>query len=453
MCKSTRMPLVRALMGCALSLVFSAGAYADDFHYVNILIGDRAVGMGGAYTAISDDAAGAIYNPAGLVYGTGSNLAASVNAFSNTRKTYKGALTSTSGKKHDWEQESSVLLPNFFGATYDTSVGTIGLTYAVPDSIQRKQQQSFADITSSRAGAEIRQYNLNINDVDHTYLFGPSYAFRVSDNLSLGATLYGSYRDSTVIRNQSLFLRDTDPGDTIDNSNAFQTINGYLYRTEWGVRPILGVMWSPADKWAVGFSASKTWIVSAKQKKQTTINSNVDSDPNTPLFLLEKDEEERDIPFEARLGVAYFPSPALLLSADVSYHSGSGDLIREGQTLRITGPNAFQVVEDELQPVINVALGGEYYLTDKLALRGGLYTDFANTEDIRKDGVTVDQPEHVDIFGGTLSLTRFTRSTSATLGIGYAYGKGEAQIVSGSPRVQDLEINNFMAFLSAAYNF
>lgn len=55
--------------------------YADEFHNINQLIGDRATGMGGAYTAVSDDASGLFYNPAGIVYVTDKNFSASVNAF------------------------------------------------------------------------------------------------------------------------------------------------------------------------------------------------------------------------------------------------------------------------------------------------------------------------------------------------------------------------------------
>ena len=44
-------------VGVGLSL--GAGAsLADQYHYMNILQGDRAQGMGGAFTAIADDASG-----------------------------------------------------------------------------------------------------------------------------------------------------------------------------------------------------------------------------------------------------------------------------------------------------------------------------------------------------------------------------------------------------------
>jgi len=40
--------------------------YADDAHYKNMLIGERAATMGGSYVAISDDSTGCYYNPAGI---------------------------------------------------------------------------------------------------------------------------------------------------------------------------------------------------------------------------------------------------------------------------------------------------------------------------------------------------------------------------------------------------
>ena len=45
----------------------SALALADDGHYQNFLVGERAAGMGGAFTAIANDPSGTYYNPAGLV--------------------------------------------------------------------------------------------------------------------------------------------------------------------------------------------------------------------------------------------------------------------------------------------------------------------------------------------------------------------------------------------------
>lgn len=443
----------------AATLLFSgafSGAFlpasvsADEFHYVNILIGDRAADMAGAYTAISDNASGCFYNPAGIAFGQGSNLSASVNGFSYSNKKYKDAMQQTDGTRLDWEQTSSVLLPNFFGATYDSRFGTLGMSYAVPDSVQRRQKQRFFDLKTTQAGSRISEYNLNINDVDNQYLFGPSYAVKLSDNFSLGATLYASYRDSTVIRNGLLFLNDTTTG----AQTGFEWRNSYVYRTEWGLKPTLGLIWSPTEKLAFGLTVAQHYLLRSDHLAAITVNSNVQgNNSNDPASFRSRDDDNRNLPMEVKAGIAYFPSPSLILSADLSYHNSSGSFDRDASSIQYTSTGSAFVISDAMQPVLNLALGAEYYLNERYAMRGGLYTDFANTEKLRKDGLTANQPEHIDIYGATWSLTRFTRSTSTTLGLGYAYGAGDAQVIDGSTAVQKVEVNNLNAFLSAAYSF
>jgi long-chain fatty acid transport protein len=444
MCKRIEKMAARAMM-MLLMLGVVVPASADEFHYVNMLVGGRAADMGGAYTAISDDPAGCYYNPAGIVYGTGNALSASVNAFHHSTKTYKDALRQADGQGVDWEQTSSVLLPNFFGTVYRLKSGSIGFSYAVPDSILRKQQQRFTNLGSSLPGVTIDEYTININDVDNTYQFGPSYAVKLRDNFSIGTTIYGHYRDATVIRNQLVQLSD----------GRFEWSNGYQYDTEWGVRPILGIMWSPAEQFSIGLSASRTWLLSSDNRLQATIRGISIKDPANEgpyligdgsydftdpdlvfhLFADDVPEQEREYPYNVTLGFAWFPSPAVVFSTDLSY---------------------FTEVSDRQRATINVAVGAEVYLTERWALRGGLYSDRANTPEVRRstaETIFVNQNEHIDLYGATLSLTRFTRASSITLGGGYAYGKGDAQVVGGSPRIQKVEQENLTVFLSAAYHF
>jgi len=360
-------------------------------------------------------------------------------------------MTQENGVKVDWEQDSSILLPNFFGTTYDTRLGTFGFSYAVPDSVQRRQDQTFNNIQSSVAGSYIGEYRLNIDDVDNLYYFGPSYAIKLSETFSLGSTVYVTYRDSTIIRNSFLTLNNSSNG----AQTGFEWRNSYVTLTEWGVRPTLGAIWSPREKIALGLTLSKRFNFSTDRAVANTINRNVGADPNNPLLSLSSSSADRDFPLEVKLGLAYFASPALLLAADLSFYSGSGDFRRDVQTIRFTDQtlSAATPQSDEMATVVNFALGAEYYLNERYAVRGGLYSDFANTDQVKNDGLTANQPEHIDLYGATLSLTRYTRSTSTTLGVGYAYGNGDAQIVADSPKVQSVEVRNLQMFLSAAYNF
>ena len=421
-------------------IFFGATAMADDFHYTNLLIGDRASGMAGAYTAVSDDATGLYYNPAGIAYTMGRSFSASVNAYYNTEKKYKDVL-----EGNGWVRTSSSLLPNYFGVVQPMGKFKVGISYAVPDSIIEDQSQTFHDLKLAasirdlpqNAGVTITSYIINSNNENNTYNFGPSIAMELSDNMSAGLTLYYFQHKNLTILNQ-----------IIKTSNGgYELSNSYTHVDEWGLRPILGFMWSPKDKISIGIAISKVMILSSNTSFQDTyerrgiaygydtnndgIVDTIVSDTATLPDGQTSSDEKRKYPTQVSIGVAWFASPSLLVSGDI---------------------NHFTEVKDQLaDEVNNIALGAEYYFTRNWALRGGFFTDYANTPKVSSG--RINQLEHIDLYGGTLSISRFTRNTAVTLGGGYTYGTGKAQIIGNSTDIQNAESQGWMFFLSSSYSY
>ncbi|MBI4745211.1 MAG: outer membrane protein transport protein, partial [Deltaproteobacteria bacterium] len=329
-------------------------AFADEYHYNNILIGDRAAGMGGAYTAISDDPSGLFYNPAGIAYTQGSNVSVSANAVHQTRTVYKDVLGG-----NGWERTSSALLPNFFGIIQPLGKGKLGFSYAVPDSIVEDQDQVFYNIPN------ITRYVINFNKNDNTYNFGPSYALELAKGLSVGLTIYAHYKDSQWIMNQLTNL----------NSGQYEWLNQYYQTSEWGIRPIIGLMWNTTDKLSFGLTASQTKVLNSTTTNQVVIKD-ISYDGNTINRIAIKSDEKRELPLTATLGFAFFPSNTLIIAGDFTYYDKATD-------------NNF----GDKQPTWNAALGAEYYLSEKWALRGGLFTDRANTPEA-KAGNGIDDFDH-----------------------------------------------------------
>lgn len=428
------------LLLTAYCSLLTGSASADDLHYNNILIGDRAAGMGGAYTAVSDDPSGLYYNPAGIVFAAGRSFSASVNAFQYSQKKYKDVLGG-----NGWDRKSSNLQPNYFGIIQPLGEGKVGFSYAVPDSRLEDQDQTFYNIPgidpTTKTPLTITKYVINMNDTDYTYNFGPSYAMKINDNLSVGTTLYVYYRDRELISNHFV---------TVDDGR-YEWRNVYDSLTEWGVRPIVGAMWAPADKVSLGLTLSKNYILDTDKRLQVT-NRGLDDGINVPDYYVYESDDNREFPWNGTFGVAYFPSESLLISADLSYYSSASyeqdfklkDAIRSGHATSET-------LSTDLERVINVAVGAEYYPTERIALRGGLFTNMANTPEL-SSGKT-DQPEHIDMYGLSLSISRFTRASSLTLGGSYSMGSGEAQLFSGSTSIQDADMRNFTAFISAAFSY
>jgi len=409
---------------CCLIFFLPSGVFADDLHYVNMLVGNRAAGLGGAYTALSDDPAGCFYNPAGIAFSPYASLSASVNAFSTSTKTYKDAMRDTSENTLDWEQKSSSLLPNFFGLVRKFGPGKLGLSYAVPDSIRRQQKQTFHNIKSIFAVNPIETYTININDNDETYLFGPSYSYKIHDSFSIGATFYIYYRDMEIIRTQLLRFEQGE----------HTLVNLYETKRAWGYKPILGVIWEPFDKLAIGLSASKIYVASSDHDQQlifrdTSGTYDFPDDTNAIGFTTISDTEKDKFPLATSLGLAYFASSRLLLSADITY---------------------YEEVSDK-EAIYNYSLGTEYYFTDSFAVRAGFFSDKANTPSLSSG--KANQDEHIDIYGAILSFTTFHKRSSITLGMSYGLGEGEAQVVADSTKVQDAEIKNMNFYISASYSY
>ena len=103
------------------------------------------------------------------------------------------------------------------------------------------------------------------------------------------------------------------------------------------------------------------------------------------------------------------------------------------------------------EAVINFAIGTEYYFNENWAVRGGFWSDFANTPKL--SGNKVNQPEHINLFGTSLSLTFFQRQASISLGCSYSFGDGEAQVVADNATIEDVENRATTLYISAGYSF
>ncbi len=423
----------------------AAAAYADDYHYTNLLVGDRASGMGGAYTAVSDDATGLYYNPAGIAYATGRNLSASVNAFYNNVKTYKDVI---SGNGSGYVRKSSALLPNFFGVVQPVGRFKIGLSYAVPDSISENQLQTYSNYPIDplyqplNPGVTVSSFTVNYINEYNVYNFGPSIATELSDNLSTGLTLYYYNKTDLFILNQV----------TNFSNGGIDVTSQYFNTNEWGVRPVLGFMWSPINALSVGLALSKVFVEGSSTSFMNTLviqNFNLSENPpvNSATIVPNgafQTNVKREYPTQVSIGVAWFPTQSLLVSGDIKYFTkvNEQDVTLGGQSY---------VLRQLAEPVTNVALGAEYYLNKNWALRGGFYTDKSNTANV--EAGQINQPEHIDLYGETLSISNFTRNTSVTLGGGIIQGTGNAQMVLDNTRIQSCNSRGWSLFLSSSYSY
>ncbi|MDH5258182.1 MAG: hypothetical protein OEX07_09235, partial [Gammaproteobacteria bacterium] len=354
------------------------------------------------------------------------------------RTKYVAALRTATGKTVDWVRTTSALVPSFFGITQPLGPGTVGFSYAITDSILEDQGQSFNDIR--QAGTK---YTINFNNQDITNNVGPSYAIAIGEKFSIGLTVHAYFRNKKRIFNQ-IYQLANDGQTNLDavEQPPFYISNQYFTLKEYGVKPILGISYSPLNKLSLGFTFTQTYLFSSHIEQQDSEASNICEDvtnkqircDNTvpTSFILGKQEvnSTRNFPWQVNFGAAYFYSNKLLLTGSIW---------------------VYEAVNLTQRPLVNAAAGLEYYITGKVAVRLGGYTNMANTPKLINNANNIFN-EHIDIIGGTMSFTHFTRSSAISIGAAGTYGIGKAQI-TGSTSIQDVEYMGLSVFLSASNSF
>ena len=398
-----------------VGILFVSALGADEYHYNDILVGDRASGMGGAYTAISDDPSGMYYNPAGIIYAPATNTSSSAFAYQSKSKRYKGAIGT-----NDWIRTSSSFIPNFFGVLQPIGDSMWGLSYVMTEAVDEHQAQSFTNLNLS--GIDL--YTIDLDRQDSVYMIGPSYASRINDRWTYGVSLYLQIRDQITSFQQVADLSD----------GSHDVTSQQIAISELGFNPVFGLMWEPAERISVGLTARKAFIFDAQRRIECTKQAGPISGTICgtsyaanqyihPQII--EDHFYFDPPWELGMGWAMFPNNKEVVSTDVKFYVGGA---------RVNTWNA--------------SIGYEYFINSKWNTRFGVYTNNANTA----TPTLYNAVEHVDELGMSLSLGRFTRTSSISLGMAYLTGSGYASGISdAASTLTPVNSDSFSLYLTAFY--
>lgn len=390
--------------------LFPSLVSAEIYHYRNSFIGGRAATMGGAYKAISDDASGAYYNPAGLVYAVSSSVSGSANAFDMQKSTYKQTLGT-----EDWEREASSLNPNFFGLVKKHEGSAFAFSYILTNVNKERQSQLYENLDVG--GDDIDTYALNLDIEDSTFHLGPSYAYSVNDQLSLGASLY--FHNRRFYRSQNQFIRFDDNSEEVSYS--------HVRIKEIGVRLLTGVMYSPQDQWSIGVTLAKTHVLDSLEEESANKKRQTDTETN---FINRSHTTKRKHPLEIGFGVAYFSNDQVIWSVDFDYYIAS---------------------ESDAENTWNASLGVERFLSHAHAVRAGLFT---NNTFAKEPSLATSAPnEHINLLGLSLGYSLYSQLNEITLGVVHSRGSGEVQVFEGSSATRDIKRTRTQFILSSTYSF
>jgi len=400
-----------------LFCTISGLAYADITHYKNILVGDKAANMGGAFAAVSNDTSGTYYNPAGIAFVDGGGLSATANVYHIQFSTYEKAI-----RNNDWKRESDDLVPNFFGIIKTWGRHSLGASIAIPDFSTQDQNQILNNLPAMGGGDAIKKYAFNLHTSDSSYLIGPSYAYQITDKMAIGLTLSFYFRKNHTLNYQTVWYTDTD----------YEFENNVIELTEYGLEPKLGFLIKLTDKLNTGLVLSHTYITNSRYTNQATNKARTSSSAvlnNTEL------RNKRGTAIHIGLGTAYQLTEPLLLTMDFDI---------------FTAPHADIFYPSGYRNVFNVAIGSEYKINKRNAVRLGLFTNFSNMPNPTNNTLLVSQ---VNMYGVSTGYSLTYLSTTFTLGVVYSAGSGYSQVYSGVQEVVKTFNKTLTGLLSTSYNF
>ncbi|MCB1142571.1 MAG: hypothetical protein H7A24_13755 [Leptospiraceae bacterium] len=459
--------------------------YGDEYHSIQGLYGNKALGMGGAYTAISDEPSGMYYNPAGMSFSQSSNITVNATTYQYDRKTYHNVF----GPAQNYTRESKNLGPNFVGILQKLNNLTVGFSLI---NIQSKKYSLSGEINLPYFSPEVDRYKADSLENTMNFLAGPGISYLLGSKISVGMSLFYSYDNEDNIFTGSIEKKD--------GTISAHTMK--VKRLTKGVLPVLGIQYLVTEKLSLGVSLKKMFtVIHNKRYSSNTLNAIASGNSfirnkefiessdsffvayDEPMIIAVKSPNLGTIaePTEVRLGLAYFASHRFLVSGDVIY---TGSYHYSKRNYGVIFPEKAVISADNTilnninrKETYNFALGAEYFLTESIALRLGVFSNYSNTKYLSKQKLYVERffsnpfsplpipitpnyyhifpskrLEHVTQFGYTLGLSyetskafySFTILAEDGRGLGFAFNSSVPQKIS---------YLNFNFYLSAGTNY
>ncbi len=410
-------------LGCLFFCIFSTSVAHGGFANPNsVLMGEKAAGMGGAATALSDDpAAGPFYNPAALARMKGSSLSASINAYHKYDTQY-GELQDFGSAPLRVNRGSIVPIPASSGAIYSFGNFALGLSIVFPD----------FEIYSGTIRATENSYSyLTIRD--ESLWVGGNLAFNLSEKSALGLTMYYTSRTyNRSVTDQSEVGANT--AITSEEKAFYQ--NSLVY--------ILGFFHQFNSNWSLGLSYRPPSLPISSQGTyfKSVINTGTGVTPPVSQVGL---NAETLVPARLGFGLAYTQKRKLSVAFDLHHYAST-------RYLDLPENSGGDLIEHK--SIVNASLGAEYYTRDWLAFRTGLYTNFSTHPEI-PDDADKRKGDHVDMWGFSTNVAIHTSpQTTFSLGGYYSGGTGHSvQELDQSLQKLKKSIQIFSFLVGTSYSF
>ncbi len=367
--------VLNATLSFLLVFGLSTSLYANGLSLNSI--GTKALGMGGAFVALSNDATAMYWNPAGLA-GQKSSLSAYFTGVMPIGN-YQYSVPAF-GIDIDTKTEKNIYPTGGLMGVYTMDKVTFGLGIYVPAGLGAEWIGS--DLAAF-SGGQAFNWESRIGVI----AFSPTFAYQVTDQFSVGvaANIYYAIFD----------LSRPDVADANQDGTPETHVQYTEESTGIGFGATIGLKYEINEQLALGATFRTTTAV--------TMDGTADIVAPALGTLVETDfEREVTWPLWISGGIAYKPTKCLTLVLDAQYSKWSllDELIAEYDKI----PDGEFILNWE--DAVMIRFGGEYMVTPETAIRFGYYYDPAPAPDETLNILFPSSTNHV-----------------GTLGFGQSFGK------------------------------
>jgi long-chain fatty acid transport protein len=362
-------------------VIFSAPIAAQAAGFA--LIEQSASGMGNAFAgggAVAEDASTIYFNPAGMTYIQGTQIVGAIHLIKPSAEfNDSGSSTTGIGKLKNGSGGDAgdlAFVPNFYYKRDLTDTIKFGLGINAPFGLKTEYDPTWMGRFQA-IKSEVKTVNIN-----------PAIAFKVNDQLSVGAGVSAMWAQAELTRAVNLGLAET----TVK-------IKG--------------------DDWGFGFNLGAIYQATADTRLsvayRSKVNQHLDGDSSSPLFAALNTNVTAAITLPETFSVSAFShiNDTWDLMGDVTWTRWS-----QFKELRIDFANAVpdSVTPENWSNTLRYSIGANYHYSDDIKLRAGLaYDEEAISDQYRTARIPGNDRKWVSL-GANWKI-----SPNSSVDIGYAH--------------------------------
>ena len=415
---------MKIIVTIILFVMMSASSFSNGLSLNSI--GPKALGMGGAMIGLADDYSAVYWNPAGITQLQNAQIAVFGTAImpTGTYKFDKYQIDATTKSNQYISPSIMAYVPLLKGDL------TIGLSMFVPAGLGAEWDG--AELAVLGGGQEFKWSN-ELGVID----FSPVIAYKFNEKLSFGVAFNIHYGMLDMSRPVDMFDY-TDPENPVPGEDRVMDSQYEESSTGMGYGVSIGVLYKATDYLSVG--------VSFKTKNTLSMTGDA-TNTAMPIFgqamgvdIPLESELERDLSWPMWIGggIAVKPMDKLTVTIDAQWSQWS-DALTIMNTKYAGWPNmenpgqpAEEDIEMNWEDALQLRFGVQYEVSDKFALRGGLYHDPAPAPD---ESMNIIFPSNTYL--GVTFGTSYKFTDAIAVDFGFEYLMGDDRDV---PEYEDPEI-------------